>query len=238
MKQIKTIATALLALLLTIGPGLLDDAAARERNMKLAGTCPNPSGTVKRSGGVRTFTLSHGQKGGCPTDRQARHNAPYWERTEVRSSFFKKGRTYRFSADIKFDPATRSSNRTTFFQIHQYNAKGCTGCGPAIMLKVKGNRIIASVHRANGYHTDHSLGVSRSQFAGAWTTFTIEMGTDNGTNRLVVSVNGKVLYRGQVYIHPKGTIYAKSGIYRPGSTTSRLPTDRLSMRKLRYEIVK
>lgn len=217
--------------------GAIGKADAAEKRMKFAATCTVPKGTIKRKGGVRTFTLRHGQKGHCPNDNQARHRAPYWERAEVRSTNFKKGRKYRFSVDINFDPNAGSSDRTTFFQVHQYNNRGCTWCFPAVMIKTNGGTFFASILINNGFHVDHRLGVSRTDVAGEWTTFTIEMGTDDGKNDITISVNGTVAYQGEVHVTKEGLIYVKSGLYRPGSTRKELPTDRLSMRNMRYEVV-
>lgn len=212
------------------------EANAADRNVRFKTTCPNPGGSLKRSGGVRTFTLKHGQKGGCPTDRQARHSAPYWERTEVASTEFRKGGNYRFSVDVNFDPEAKSSQRTTFFQVHQYQKNTCKSCYPAVMIKTSnGEAISADILTRAGHHVGHSLGVSRSSIAGKWTTFTIEMGAAPGYNDIAIYVGGRKRYSGKVYVEPDGSIYLKSGIYRPGNTGKILPTDRLSIRKLQYE---
>ncbi|MEM7040896.1 MAG: heparin lyase I family protein [Bacteroidota bacterium] len=160
-------------------------------------------------------------------------------RSEIRSVDFRKGRTYRFSVDVNFDAGTTSSNRTTFFQIHQYKRGSCTSCGPAVIIKTNGNgSVTASVLKPNRHHSDRNLGLTRSQIAGKWTTFTIELGTNDGMNPLTIYANGRAVYSGQAYVEPKGSIYLKSGLYRPGSTTRTLPTDRVSIRKLRFETVK
>lgn len=205
----------------------------------LRNTCPNPPGTVQNKLGSRTFTLKHGQKGGCSVDKGPRHSAPYWERAEIATRDIRKGKAYRFSVDVNFDPSTKSSDRTTFFQIHQHKRGSCSKCYPAVMLKTNSSgSVTASIMNRTFSHIDKRLGMSRSQIAGKWTTFTIEMGTKDGMNPLVIYANGRALYSGTVYIEPKGAIYMKSGLYRPGSTTRKLPTDRVSIRKLRLETVK
>ncbi|MEE9314070.1 MAG: heparin lyase I family protein [Rhizobiaceae bacterium] len=219
---------------LAITANTITPPVAAGKSINLRDDCPRAVGSVKRSGGTYVFTLKHGQKGGCSTDRMARHGAPYWERAELKSAYFKKGRTYTFSFDVNFSSKTKSSNRTSFFQVHQYHNKKCRSCAPAIMLKVNANgSVIAAVLKRNGHHAVKRLGLRRSQIAGKWASFAIKMGTGKGLNALSISANGRKVFRGKVYIEPKGSIIVKTGLYRPGKRSD-LPTDRVSIRRLRY----
>ncbi len=210
-------------------------AFAAPRSVGFKNDCPVKRDAIKRSRGGWTFEISHGDVGGCPTDNRARHSAIYWERAELRSSNFTTGRTYEFSFEAKFDPAARSSHRTTFFQIHSWN-RGCTGCGPMLMIKANsGGSIGAHLQSRDGHHARYGLGITRNAVAADWRAFKIRVGTSPGFNRISIWVDGrKVLSDGRVFLNPKGKPYLKIGLYRPGSSRA-LPTDRVSIRKVRSE---
>ncbi len=234
----KVISLFAFAVIFTGGSGsaLLSSVYASTKTVIMKTGCPREPGTMKKAGGVMEFSLKHGQKGGCSSDRKARHSAPYWERSELRSKSFIKGKTYVFSVDVKFDPNTKSSNRTTFFQVHQYNKNGCKSCSPALMFKVNANGAInLSYLRARGGHGVASLGITRSQIAGKWTKFSVETGTKTGNNPVTVFVNGRKAFSGTVFISARGTVYLKTGLYRPGKRSG-LPRDRVFIRNVTYRV--
>jgi hypothetical protein len=211
-------------------------ASAASKRVNWKHDCPIPPGSMKRSGGARVFTLKHGQKGRCPTDKGPRGGAPYWERSEVRSTDFRKGKTYTFSVDVNFDPTTKSSNKTAFFQVGQWKKGTCTKCPPAIMLKANANGAISTgVSQSGGKkHSVYGLKLKRSQIAGKWTTFSVRMGTSNGVNEVLISAGGRNLFKGKVYVDPRGAIFVQTGVYRPGNKSG-LPNYRVSIRNARYD---
>lgn len=217
------------------GAGL--QAQAAQQQVRFRGSCPNPPGTLGRSGGGYVVTLRHGAVGGCASDKRPRHSAPYWERSELRSTDFAKGPTYRFEVDVKFDPETRSSDRTTFFQIHQYRKTTCERCYPAVMLKAHGDGTIhAAILATSTNHRVVQLGLSRAAIAGRWARFSILLGTGGGMQPVTILLDGRKLYSGRALIEPGGAIFMKTGLYRPGSVSGALPTDRLWLRNIRYSV--
>lgn len=107
------------------------------------------------------------------------------------------------------------------------------------MLKTNSDgSVTAAVLRRSGGHAVRRLGLTRTQLAGTWTTFSIVLGTRDGMNPLTIYANDRTVFSGEAYVDPRGSIYLKSGLYRPGSTTRTLPTDRVSIRKLRFDTVK
>ena len=195
-------------------------------------TCAMPKGSYQRSGSTYDFTLKNGDVGGCPTDGKARHGAPYWERAELRSANLRSGRTYDITFEVNFDPKTSSSSRTSFFQIHTYN-NACKECAPALMLRVHGGRVIASVFGKGARSVEKSLGVGRSGISGRWAKFRVLATTNTGQmNKVEVWIDGKKRLTSQsMYIAPKGRPYLKIGLYRPGNRSG-LPVDRMSIRRI------
>ena len=61
------------------------------------------------------FTLSDKDKGGCVTDKVARHRAPYWERAELKQDgTLRKNTSFSIDATLRFVEGF-SGDRETFF---------------------------------------------------------------------------------------------------------------------------
>lgn len=212
-------------------------ASAAPRSVGFKNSCPAKRGTIKRIRGGWTFYLNHGDVGGCPTDKRARHGAPYWERAELRSNYMKKDKTYEFSFEVKFDPTKRSSHLTSFFQVHSY-ASGCPNCVQMLSIRANGSAIAVHLLKKDGLHQRHNLGISRASLANDWHTFKVRLGTSPGYNRISIWVDGRrVLSEKNVYLNPKGIPYLKVGLYRPGSTKG-LPSDSVSIRRVKLETIR
>jgi hypothetical protein len=211
--------------------GRLSSAAA----MSFGSFCELPAGSVKRSGSATRFTLRHGDVGGCRTDARARHGAPYWERAELQSGHLRSGRTYDISFDVRFDPGTRSSNRTTFFQIHTASS-ACLACYPALMLKVHADgRVAASVLSTPDRHVDRGLGVSRGTLATGWNRIRVVAGIEPGRkNDLRVFIGGRPALATEMLVPARGQAFLKYGLYRPGDAGG-LPTDSVTFRNVRVD---
>jgi len=96
----------------------------KDWNTRFLSNCPLPHRDSIRWIDDSSFTLSDKDKGGCPTDKIARHSAPYWERAELRQDgFLKKGEPYSIDTTLRFVEGF-DGRRETFFQVHAYN-KNC-----------------------------------------------------------------------------------------------------------------
>ena len=79
------------------------------------------------------FQLKGGQKGGCNSDRRPRHNASFWERSELKQSGkLHRNSIYEINYKVRFISGFKGS-RESFFQIHQSDS-GCRGA-PLVMVK-------------------------------------------------------------------------------------------------------
>lgn len=191
--------------------------------------------SYSRSGDIRTYTLFHGDVGGCPNDNEARHDAPYWERALSYSvDYPKNGQTYRFSALIHFDPNFETSEQTKFFQIHQYNEPVCR-CAPALMMSMNANgRIQAQVIAYNDYHDWIPIwGWTRENFEHQWVEVAVDITTNDGMGYLAIYIGGDRVWHGAVRIFENGIIRHNAGLYRPGNIEETLPTDRVHVRNMR-----
>jgi hypothetical protein len=172
--------------------------------------------------------------GGCPTDNMKRHGAPYWERAEIRSKNLSLRKTHIIEFEVNFDKETRSSDRTSFFQIHTHNDK-CTDCVQAVNLRIDGwGQMHASVMTPSApIHLDMSLATSRESVAGRWAKFKVELTTNPGVaNPLKIEIDGAtVLDIDNLLIVAKARPHIKIGLYRPGNVYG-LPTDRVSIRNI------
>jgi hypothetical protein len=200
--------------------------------------CKVRKGAISKATDRWDFNLRHGDIGGCVTDNQVRHGAPYWERAELRGPNLQTGKAYAISVEFKFDADSKSSDRTSFFQIHSYN-NGCTSCLPMLMIKTHASgAITASLQNAKQYHDDVGLGITRTSATGQWRNLRVEISTSPGMNSLSIFIDGKeVIDKRDVYLDPKGIPYLKIGLYRPGSSSA-LPDDRISIRHVMSELLR
>ena len=178
------------------------------RNIRLdpSSGCGVPRGTVSRRSGVHIVTLENGDIGRCPTDGEARHNAPHWERAMLYSSVLpKRGQTYRVSAEFLFDPGYSSSDRTTFFQIHQSNGSACD-CWPFFQIRIDrgGGVFITAPERRSVYTNFRVPGWTRRDFSRQWVEVAVEVNTSPGDHWMTVYVGGQQVYRGLTTIREAG----------------------------------
>jgi len=169
--------------------------------------CPVPKGsitTIEEDGEIFTrFQLKNGQKGGCNTDREVRHTAPYWERAELKQSvYLHKGSVYEIKFKVRFLEGFKGS-RENFFQIHQ-SVKNCR-LGPLVMLKFSSGTI------------DGLWSLKISKVKGQWLDFNIVLDLINGSH--TVKVDNKIFLKNAGFRYDFkgcGQPHIKFGIYRPG----------------------
>lgn len=167
------------------------------------------------------FSLSDGDKGGCPTDRTARHHAPYWERVELRQvGMLNKSKSYTIDATLRFVEGF-SGQRESFFQIHAYNNK-CKQAYPPIMIKFDKTHTRTAVLTLNALkknkrHNSYRSGMRIDDALGKWIDMKITLNTGERSN-ISVSIDGETLFSDvPFWIEPCGTPHIKFGIYRPGN---------------------
>jgi len=167
------------------------------------------------------FTLNNHDKGGCDTDKIARHSAPYWERAELKQlGLLEKDTTYSINASIRFVEGF-SGDRETFLQIHAYN-KDCKQAYPPVMLKFdnalsKPAALTLFTLQNSGQHLRHQSDVLIDEVLGDWVDLSLKLDTGN---RKVVSLllNGNALFTELPYwVESCGKLHVKFGAYRPGS---------------------
>ena len=167
------------------------------------------------------FSLSDGDKGGCSTDRTARHSAPYWERAELRQvGTLRKNKSYTINATLRFVEGF-SGQRESFFQIHAANKK-CKQAYPPIMMKfdkTHTSNAVLTLSALKNYNRHHSYrsGMRIDDVLGKWVDMEIIVSTtDRGS--VTVSIDGETLFSDVPFlIEPCGTPHIKFGVYRPGN---------------------
>lgn len=249
------IAAALVVLLSLISsPGFatpdyrLPDLTTPQIQLKSAGkpslwvSCrhPNRKAYGKRRGVMR-YTLKHGDIGGCYTDKRADHSAPhvpYMERVEMFSGFRPVGPRYRFSAQIHMDPNYQSSANTTVFQVHQWVQESCR-CGPPVMLSFAANgQLMVWILTAAHDHAKLPLkGWSRASFEDKWVEIAVDISSAYGRRNVTIWLGGNKVLSHQALIQRGGALFMKTGLYRPGSRKTRLPTDQVHIKNPRIGIM-
>ena len=167
------------------------------------------------------FTLSDGDKGGCVTDRTARHHAPYWERAELKQvGTLQKNRIYTIDTTLRFVEGF-SGNRENFFQIHAYN-KNCKQAYPPIMIKFDKSHTNTAVLTLNALtknkrHNSYRSGMRVDNAIGKWMNMKIDLDTAKD-GRISVSIDGETLFSDVPYwVESCGILHIKFGVYRPGN---------------------
>ena len=169
------------------------------------------------------FTLSDGDKGGCITDKVARHNAPYWERSELKQNgILENNQPYSIAATLRFVEGF-NSERETFFQIHAYN-KSCKQAGPPIMIKFDNTRTESAVLtlyalRSTEGHKSYRTDVRINDILGEWIDLKLEVEPETDRkNRVSLSMNGDMLLSDIPFWNSAcGKMHIKFGAYRPGN---------------------
>ena len=210
----------------SVGMHLGDTVKDEDWNTRFVNNCPLPrvDSIQRMSESTRSFmrfTLSDGDKGGCVTDRIARHHAPYWERAELKQvGKLKRNRSYTIDATLRFVEGF-SGFRENFFQIHSYN-NGCKQAYPPITIKFdKTHTTIAvltlNALRKNKRHNSYRSAMRIDDALGRWIDMRINLNTSK-QGSITVSFDGEILFSDVPYwIEPCGIPHIKFGIYRPGN---------------------
>jgi len=206
-------------------------------------SCPPPKPSAyKRRQGVMTFTLENGDVGTCGNDDKPKKATnmpvPYVERSEVSGESQKQGDRFLFSALVHFSPNFTSANQTTFFQVHQWSSKNCQ-CAPYVRLMLDNDgQLYAWVLKGHYRFEHYRLGNwKRSNFEDQWVEIAVDI--DTSENRSVsVYIGGKPLLTTNVHVQDGGTVFAKAGLYRPGSNKITLPSDKVHVRDMKFSRLK
>lgn len=203
--------------------------SAKRPRLRVSCSHPNRKSYQKRRG-VMSFALNAGDIGGCYTDKKADHSAahiPYMERVEMYSDFQAVGPRYRFSALIHMDPQFASAPNTTIFQVHQWVQESCR-CGPPVMLSFdKGGQLRAWVLSAPHDHVKIPLkGWTRRSFEDKWVEVAIDITSAYGRQNMTIWLGGQKVLSRTTLVQDGGALFMKVGLYRPGSDTVQLPSDR------------
>lgn len=214
------------------------------KKLKLKNSCGKHPGkhSMKKTRGTLVFSMKHGDIGNCPTDKDQGFSSvpiPYSERAEIMSQFFKQGNRYIFKADISMDSNFATAPTTTIFQVHQWVTGSCE-CGPYIMIFFdKDDKLNARVLRSHHKHTTRRLGnFTRKDFEGKWQEIAIDINTDKKQPNVSIYVGGKLVHQGHVLVQDGGAVFFKTGLYRFGRKSPKLPTDRMYVKDIGYTKVK
>lgn len=167
------------------------------------------------------FSLNDKDKGGCPTDKAARHSAPYWERAELRQTgFLKKNNTYTIDKTLRFVEGF-NGEREAFFQVHAYN-KSCKQAGPPLMLMFDNNKhtdsSVLTLHalQSSKRHNSYRSSLNIKDVLGEWIDLTLRVDTSD-EGKITLSIDDEVLFTDvPFWIAPCGKPHIKFGAYRPG----------------------
>lgn len=192
--------------------------------------------SYKETPEAMVFTLHHGEKGRCSTDagKGFTRNRPWAERTEVQSQKFKQGERYFLKVDISMDPEFDSAHETTVFQVHQWDDKRCR-CGPYIMVMFDRRGVLmVKVLKADHSHHLFYTDVMRDQFEGRWVEIAADIDTGKADPRVTIYVEAEKIVETDLFVQKGGTVFSKTGIYRPGNKYADSPSDRVYSRNMLY----
>jgi hypothetical protein len=214
------------------------------KKLKLKNSCGKHPGThsLKKTRGMHIFTMHHGDIGNCSTDKDQGKSSvwiPYSERAEIWSQFLKQGNRYIFKADISMDPNFKTAPTTTIFQVHQWVTPSCE-CGPYVMIFFdKNGHLYARILREHHKHNTRRLGkFTRKDFEGKWQEIAVDINTDKKTPSVSIYVGGKLAHQEHVLVQDGGAVFFKTGLYRFGRKSPKLPSDRMYVKDIGYAKVK
>ena len=211
----------------------------KEWNVNFYSNCqlpPNAISTIEENGNkFLRFKLENMQKGGCSSDREPRHSAPYWERAELKqSTFLNPNSIYEIKFKVRFLEGFKGK-RETFFQIHQ-SVPSCR-TGPTTMLKFSANRLRLDAKRDLKHHSNYYSNTKLEKLLNKWSKFKI---TYDGKNKIInVFLNSDLIFRDITFVPvPCGRPHIKFGIYRPGSKhtpniTSKVDFDNVEVKRIK-----
>ena len=156
----------------------------KEWNISFYSNCQLPQNTIStiedNGNKFLRFELENMQKGGCSSDREPRHGAPYWERSELKqSTFLDTHSIYKIQFKVRF-LAGFKGKRETFFQIHQ-SVPGCR-TGPTTMLKFSTNRLRLDAKRDPKNHANYYGNIKLEELLNKWSKFKIIY---NGKDKII-----------------------------------------------------
>jgi len=207
-------------------------------NISFYSNCLVPKDSVKiiknDSNRYTRFQLKNFQKGGCTSDRTARHSAPYWERSELKQNgFLDINGIYEIKFKVRFVEGFRG-NREAFFQIHQ-TVPNCR-TGPITMLKFSSDLLRLDAKRNLKNNSIYISDVRIEELLKKWTNFKIIY--DMEKKKINVFLNEGLIFKNINFVsHPCGRPHIKYGIYRPGSeyqpnNTSAVDFEKFQVRKI------
>lgn len=207
------------------------------RSMRLGEGCPHPAtASAKRKAGTHIFTLHGGDVGRCPGDGEENYGSPFRERVMIHAIYYpKRGNWYRFSALVRFDPETRSSDSTVLFQVHQNRTPECR-CYPVIMIYMMADGTLeaeTSSYSETSYRRRKLAGWTRQDFEKGWVEVALDVSTVEGVQTARVFLGGKLVYAEPSLVYEAGATRPQVGLYRPGPRKGKNPTDRVFIKDMR-----
>ena len=175
------------------------------------------------------FTLKNKDIGGCYSDRQARHGAPYWERAELKSTigFTYPDKFYELTFDVRFVKGF-TGDRETFWQFHA-GSKTCK-TSPILMLKFSSDQLVLNVSNYGN--------IRASEIMGKWNKVKVLFDTSDFSKYSVFFNGYPVETKMPFGISTCAIPYFKFGIYRPGvkkgkNETSIVDFDKFQLREIK-----
>ena len=174
---------------------------------------------------ITKFTLQDKAIGGCSTDNMERHNAPYWERAELKQSdTLSKDLKHIITFSIKITEGFEGS-REKFFQIHNYNTS-YTEASPSVMLGWDSGKLLLSILNKNmmdhtNFHFNEDISIKDFK-DNKWHKIIIvisKIQDEKGTVSLLID-DIKIKTNIITYFPIEGTPHIKYGIYRPGNNVT------------------
>ncbi|NUB42981.1 hypothetical protein GEU84_001165 [Fertoebacter nigrum] len=147
----------------------------------------------------------------------------------------KRGNWYRFSALVRFDPETRSSDSTVLFQVHQNRTPECR-CYPVIMIYMMADGTLeaeTSSYSETSYRRRKLAGWTRQDFEKGWVEVALDVSTVEGVQTARVFLGGKLVYAEPSLVYEAGATRPQVGLYRPGPRKGKNPTDRVFIKDMR-----
>lgn len=226
------------------GPALAQSFTDKDWTATAVSNCALPSAngagpvvdwTMVQGDRKLAFRLSPGQVGGCSTDNQKRHNAPFWERAELRQKgYFASGQITEISFEATFLEGFTGS-RETFFQIHGW-ADNCPAYPPLMMKFDRGVLrvdVLTGVRQSAGQSTRNrdkgrhrAASISRVRIASLYgrpQMFKLRFDARaQSPGTVSIDMNGRALLRdAPIEFASCARPHVKFGIYRPGKGVAR-----------------
>jgi len=202
-----------------------DTVKDRDWNTRFLSNCPMPQRDsvrwVEEDRRYLRFTLLDKDKGGCSTDKIARHSAPYWERAELKQlGTLKKNKTYTIDATLRLVEGF-SGSREAFFQVHAYD-KRCKKAYPPVMIGFDNEFTDTAVLalralQSNKRHSIYRSDIHIEDVLGKWVDLKLILDTTGDEANITMLVDQKELFSNiPIWVESCGVLHLKFGLYRPG----------------------